>query len=290
MAFELLRQNFANFRRDLLLKVGVALACLPIAANVLWILPTPNVYPPIPGYSYATESRLSSLGDHRLARRSNESLQEFSGRLTDVVHGATYNCSPDQIGQSWWTYTAHKLGLLQEEQGLLSLLSFRCGFCHARAFILAAALRKGGIADATALGINGHVVTVFHLDGKQYVADPDFGIQPFILPENDPLAIRKVVEKNYLPIVRLHNILTVAELSDLYSSTDDNRLYSFEYLANIRDSQDEVLAWQRPIEIAVFLFGLAMIGLHVLLKLYRRRRGKRIAGPIGLAEPGISRV
>ncbi len=281
MAFEISWQNFwthADFRRNPLLMVGVVLVCLPIVANVLWIPPTPNVYPPIPGYSYATEPRLSSLGDHRLARRSDESLLKFSGRMTDVVHFATYNCLPDQIGQSWWTYTVHKLGLLQEEQGLLSLLSFRCGFCHARAFILAAALRQGGIADATALGINGHVVTFFHINDEQYVADPDFGIHPFILP-SDPAAIQEVVEKNYIPIVRSHNILTVATVSDLYESVEDNRLYSFEYLANIRDSQDEVLAWQRPIEVSVSLLGFAMVGLHVLLRLYRSARGKQIAVP-----------
>ncbi|MES2192874.1 MAG: hypothetical protein V4517_00540 [Pseudomonadota bacterium] len=280
MAFELSRQNLrahADFRRNPLLMIGIVLACLPIALNVLWILPTPNVYPPIPGYSYATENRLSSLSDRRLARRSDESLLEFSGRLMTVVHDATYNCLPDQIGQSWWTYTVHLLGLLQEEQGLLSLSSFRCGFCHARAFILAEALRKGGITDATPLGIYGHVVTTFHIDGEQYVADPDFGIRPFLLPKGEPLAIRQAVEKKYLPIVKYHGILAIAELSDLYASVDDNRLYSFEYLANIRDSQDEILQWQRPIEIGVSLLGFAMIGLHMLLRRHQSRRGNRIA-------------
>ncbi len=155
----------------------------------------------------------------------------------DVVHYATYQCLPDQIGQSWWTYTVHILGLLHEEQGLLSLSSFRCGFCHARAFIFAAALRNGGILDATPLGIHGHVVTTFHVNGEQYVADPDFGVHPFILPEGDPFAIRRAVEKSYLPIVKYHNVLTIAVLSDLYASAEDNRLYSFEYLANIRDSR-----------------------------------------------------
>lgn len=284
MAFEVWWQNLwthADFRRNPLLMIGVVLVCLPFAANVLWIQPTPNVYPPIPGYSYATEPRISSLSDHRLARPGNESLLEFSVRMTDVVHYSTYNCLPDQIGQSWWTYMAHQLGMLREEQGLLSLSSFHCGFCHARAFILAAALHKGGIPDATPLGIQGHVVTTFSINGERYAADPDFGIHPFLLPKDDPVAIRAAVEKAYLPIVKFHNILTIAVLSDLYASVEDNRLYSFEYLANIRDSQDEVLEWQRPIEISVCLLGFTMIGLHVLLRMYRPRRGKQVAVPAG---------
>jgi hypothetical protein len=284
MAFAILRQTLrtlAEFRRNPLLTIGVVLICLPILANVLWILPTPNVNPPVPGYSYATEPRISSLNDQRLKRRSNESVSEFSKRMLDVVHHATYHCLPDQIGQSWWTYTVHVLGLLQEEQGLLSLSSFRCGFCHARAFILAAALRGGGIADATPLGTNGHVVTTFHVNGEQYVVDPDFGIHPFILPKGDPLAVRKAVEENYGPIVKYHHASTVSVLSDLFASAEDNRPYSFEYLANIRDSQDDILEWQRPIEISIFLVGVTMIGLHVLLRLYRSRRGKLVAVPPG---------
>lgn len=282
MAFQNLWQNLrtlADVRRNPLLMIGVVLVCLPIVANVFWILPTPNVDPPIPGYSHATEPRISSLRDRRLARRGDESLLEFSGRVMDVVHNATYHCLPEQVGQSWWTYTVHLLGLLQEEQGLLSLRSFRCGFCHARAFILAAALRDGGIADATPLGIHGHVVTTFHIEGEQYVLDPDFGIYPFILPKGDSVAIRNAVERNYTPIVKYHGVQTIGVLSDLYASVDDNRLYSFEYLAGIRDSQDEILEWQRPIEISVFLVGFTMIGFHMLLRAYQSRRGRRIAVP-----------
>lgn len=282
MAFQSLWQNLrtlAEFRRDPLLMIGVVLVCLPIVANVFWILPTPNVDPPIPGYSYATEPRISSLRDRRLARRSDETLLEFSGRVTDVVHYATYQCLPDQIGQSWWTYTVHLLGLLQEEQGLLSLWSFRCGFCHARAFILAAALRDGGIGDATPLGIHGHVVTTFHIEGEQYVVDPDFGVHPFILPKGDSVAVRDAVEKNYTSIVKYHGDRIIGVLSDLYASAEDNRLYSFEYLAGIRDGQDKILEWQRPIEISVFLVGFTMITSHFLLRAFRSRRGKRIAVP-----------
>jgi len=284
MVFEIRRQilrTLADFRSYPLLKLGIFLLCLPIAANVFWILPAANVYPPIPGYSHAIEPRISSWSDQRLARLGSESSLDFSGRMMSVVHHATYHCSPEQIGQSWWTYAAHKLRLLKEEQGLLSLLSFHCGFCHARAFILAVALRNGGIPDATAYGMGGHVVTTFHLDGARYVADPDFGIHPFILPE-DPSAIRKAVEKNYSPIVRYHNPETIAELNDIYSSLENNLLYSFEYLINLRDSQDEVLEWQRPIEIAVFLVGLTMIGFHVGLRLYRSGRRKRVGVQTGV--------
>ena len=256
-------------RDNLILVIGIAVVCLPFLVNALWVLPRANVYPPIPGYSYATEARISSWDDRRLVRRGGESALDFAGRVTFVVHHATYNCAAEAIGQSWWTALSYRLGLLDGEQGLLSLESFRCGFCHARAYILAGALRKGGIADATALSLYGHVVTTFLLDGERYVADPDFGIYPFVLPD-DTEALRRAVEKNYSPIVRYHNVLTVVTISDIYASRENNTAYSFEYLNNIRESQDEILAWQRPIEIWCVEAGLAIIGLHFLLQLAQR--------------------
>ena len=253
-----------------LLTVGIAILSLPFLVNLLWVLPRPNVQPPIPGYSYATKARISSWNDPRLTRRYGESALDFAGRITTVVHKSTYNCEATEIGQSWWTALAYRLGLLNVEQGLLSLETFRCGFCHARSYIVAGALRKGGIADATALGLYGHVVATFHLDGNRYVADPDFGIYPFALPQ-DATALRRAVERSYIPIMRTHGILTVANVVDLYISTEDNTEYSFAYLNQLREGQDRILAWQRPIEIWCAGAGIAMTALHFLLRLLRRR-------------------
>jgi hypothetical protein len=258
-------------RNNLILVIGIAVVCLPFLVNALWVLPRTKVYPPIPGYSHATEPRISSWDDRRLARRPSESALDFAGRVTIVVHHATYNCLSEEIGQTWWTALAYRLGWLNAEQGLLSLQSFRCGFCHARAYILAGALRNGGIAEATPLSLYGHVVTTFFLDGKRYVTDPDFGIYPFPLPD-DTEPLRRSVERNYSPIVRFHNVLTVAAISDIYASRENNTAYSFEYLNNIRESQDEILAWQRPIEIWCVGAGFAIIALHFLLRMARRIR------------------
>jgi hypothetical protein len=259
---------------NLLLTFGIALVCLPFLVNALWVLPRPNVYPPIAGYSYATQPRLASWDDPRLTRRNGEAALDFAGRITILVHKATYNCTLEEIGQSWWTALANRLGLFDAEQGLLSLQTFRCGFCHARAYIVAGALRNGGIADATALGLYGHVVATFTLDGKRYAADPDFGIYPFVLPE-DTEAIRRAVERNYLPIVRTHGVLTVAAISDIYASTENNRLYSFEYLNKLRAAQDDILAWQRPIEIWCLSAGLSTVALHFLIRMLRGMRRKQ---------------
>jgi hypothetical protein len=258
-----------------LLTVGIAILSLPFLVNLLWVLPRPNVQPPIPGYSYATQARISSWNDPRLARRNGESALGFAGRITTVVHKATYNCAATDIGQSWWTALANRLGLLNVEQGLLSLETFRCGFCHARSYIVAGALRKGGIADATALSLDGHVVATFQLDGKRYVADPDFAIYPFVLPQ-DPTAISKAVERSYISIVRTHSILAVANVVDIYASTENNTAYSFEYLNQLREGQDKILAWQRPIEIWCAGAGIAIIALHFLLRMLQRR-GRRAA-------------
>jgi hypothetical protein len=257
-----------------LLTVGIAILSLPFLVNLLWVLPRPNVQPPIPGYSYATQARIGSWNDPRLARRKGESALDFAGRITTVVHKATYHCAATEIGQSWWTALAYRLGLLNVEQGLLSLETFRCGFCHARAYIVAGALRKGGIADATALSLYGHVVTTFHLDGQRYVADPDFGIYPFALPE-DPTALRKAVERNYSPVVRFHGILAIVTVVDIYTSTENNTAFDFAYLNGLRQSQDKILARQRPIEIWCAGTGLAIIALHFLLRLLLQRIMRR---------------
>lgn len=254
---------------NMLLVIGIAVVCLPFFVNALWVLPRPNVDPPIPGYSYPTQSRIGSWDDPRLARRTGEAALDFAGRVTTVVHKATYNCADTEIGQSWWTALSYRLGLLNVEQGLLSLETFRCGLCHARAYIVAGALRKGGISDATALGLYGHVVTTFVMDSKRYVADPDFDIHPFVLPD-DPAAVRSAVERNYSPIARYHDVLTIARISDIYASSENNTAYSFEYLTNLREGQDEILAWQRPIEIWCVGVGLAIISLHFLLRLLQR--------------------
>lgn len=254
-----------------LLTAGIVVLSLPLLFNALWVLPRPNVQPPIPGYSYATQARISSWNDPRLARRYGESALDFAGRISTLVHKATYNCDATEVGQSWWTALAYRLGLLNVEQGLLSLETFRCGFCHARAYIVAGALRKGGIADATALSLYGHVVATFHLDGKRYVTDPDFGVYPFALPE-DATALRKAVERTYIPIMRAHGILAVANVVDLYISKEDNTEFSFDYLNQLRERQDKILAWQRPIEIWCAGAGLAIIALHFLLRLLQTRR------------------
>jgi hypothetical protein len=261
---------------NMVLMLGIAVVCLPFLVNALWVLPRPNVHPPIPGYSYATQARIGSWDDPRLARHSGESALDFAGRITILVHKATYNCLATEIGQSWWTALAYRLGLLDAEQGLLSLETFHCGFCHARAYIVAAALRNGGISDATALGLYGHVVTTFLLDGKRYVSDPDFGIYPFVLPE-DTVELRRAVERNYSPIVRFHNVLTVVTISDIYASRENNTAYNFKYLDKIRQSQDEILAWQRPLEIWCVEVGLAIIALHFLLRLVQRIARRRPA-------------
>lgn len=261
-------------RDNILLTLGIAIVCLPFLANALWILPRPNVQPPIAGYSYATQAHLASWDDPRLTRRPGEAALDFAGRITILVHKATYNCALDEIGQSWWTALANRLRLFDAEQGLLSLQTFRCGFCHARAYIVAGALRNGGIADATALGLYGHVVATFTLDSKRYAADPDFGIYPFVLPE-DSEAIRRAVERNYTPIVRYYGVLTVATISDIYASIEDNKLYSFEYLNKLREAQDDILAWQRPIEVWCISAGLSIIALHFLIRTLQRTRGRQ---------------
>ena len=97
------------------------------------------------------------------------------------------------------------------------------------------------------------------------------GQHPFVLPQ-DPTAISKAAERGYISIVRTHSILAVANVVDIYASTENNTAYSFEYLNQLREGQDKVLAWQRPIEIWCAGAGIAIIALHFLLRMLQKRR------------------
>jgi hypothetical protein len=57
---------------------------------------------------------------------------------------------------------------------------FRCGFCHQRAFLVAKALRRGGVSSAKILGLDDHVVASIEVDGTTYALDPDFGVDPLL--------------------------------------------------------------------------------------------------------------
>ncbi len=191
------------------ISIGFSLIALPLLLHFFWVhpsthetnLPIPSGIPgynqgrtlnpsggnypgQVTGYNYATLSRISSFDDARLQRHEGETAVAFADRIVKVVNLATYHCDVNDFRHSWWTWIAAKTHLIERQQGVLSTSKFVCGFCHQRAFVLAKALRRGGLEDAATYGLNGHVVTVYSANGKRYAIDADYGVRSFEFPES----------------------------------------------------------------------------------------------------------
>ena len=250
--------------RHIRIGVGLTLILLPLLLNFFWThpgvsqtnLPVPSS---LPGYNYAPLPRISSIADPRLQRRDGESSVDFADRILRVVNLATYHCSVDDFRQSWWTWFAAKAGLIELSQGVLTTSTFICGFCHQRAFILAKALRRGGLVDAAAYGLNGHVVTIYSANGKRYAIDADYGVRSFEFPKNSDVTA-DVIAARYSTEAPGFSSDVYTKVSNFYSSSDDNDYYhTYEVLDKISLSQRKILSLEPMIGRAIFVFGVGIL-------------------------------
>lgn len=262
--------------RHIRIGVGLMLIFLPLLLNFFWIHPSvsqTNLPVPsnVPGYNYASLPRISSIADPRLQRRDGESSVDFADRILRVVNLATYHCSVDDFRQSWWTWVAAKADLFDLTQGVLTTSTFICGFCHQRAFILAKALRRGGLVDAAAYGLNGHVVTIYSANGKRYAIDADYGVRSFEFPKNGDVAAN-VIAAHYAAEAPGFRPDVYTKISNFYSSPDDNNYYyTYEVLDQIAISQRKILSLEPVIGGAIFVFGVGILFGPALLARGRRR-------------------
>ncbi|NIQ13941.1 MAG: hypothetical protein GTO02_05915 [Candidatus Dadabacteria bacterium] len=169
-----------------------------------------------------------------------------------------------------------KLGIYSKirgnEHGVLDLKTFRCGFCHQRAFILAKILKDRGIDSAGVLGLSGHVVTVFSENNSLYSVDPDFGVGPVkitgldsnmdigdaILEKDE---IRQGLWSVYSPLIGGHSERLIDSVIDFYLSNDDNEYYNYDNLERIRSSQSILFFFEKVIELSFVICGLIVIGV-----------------------------
>lgn len=120
------------------------------------------------------------------------------------------------------------------------LKNFAADFATSARFCLRA-LRQGGIAAATPVGLTGHVITKFTVDGVNYAADADLGVRPFRLPD-DAEQVRKNVAEAYEKKRAAFGDKTIDLIIDAYATFDDNEAYDFNLMNEISKRQSAVLA------------------------------------------------
>jgi len=263
--------------RQLRIFVGLSIICLPLLLHFFWIRPSTtltNLPIPsgIPGYTHAQLPRIANYDDPRLQRRSGESTVKFADRIVKVINLATYHCSVNDSGQSWWTWLVAKAGLIDPAYGVLSTSTFICGFCHQRAFVLTKALRRGGVADANVYGLNGHVITIYSANGKRYAIDADYGVRSFEFPENANIEA-DVIAAHYLSEAPGYSPQVYSQISNFYVTSEDNGYYSrYEYLDAMAVSQRKILSFEPVIGYAISAFGFGIIFGPALVTMHRKRR------------------
>lgn len=137
---------------------------------------------PLPGYFGLAGGTLADVPEEQFPRRAQESAARYSARMNQLVHSATYHCEPQDFQLSMLTRLTARMMTRDFDwpQGLIDRSELVCGYCHQRAIVLANILREfGGIADAWAYSVNGHVLVKFSDKTAAYLIDPDYGVGPF---------------------------------------------------------------------------------------------------------------
>jgi hypothetical protein len=223
-------------------RIARAIATLALVAGVTVAATSRTQRILVPGYHYPVDARIVDWNDPRLKKRDGENPLEFAARATAAVYRAFYHCDM----RLRWPPGAEQLetqkpGLFREV-GVLSLEHFICGYCHQRAFILASAIKRAGI-QARVWGINGHVVTIFSIEGKDYAADADFGIDPFRVNLTSPDELRSSVANAYEVLIHRHGIKMIETIVEYYTTIEDNvEYYNMEHLHKLALEQRKLLS------------------------------------------------
>jgi len=263
-----------------LILAGIIFVLIPITLVQIWPYASSQFIPAdlsiFPNSYYAPKSeRLSSWDDHRLDRLDSESDFVFATRMLTTVHNATYHCEAHNYQQSWFTWLTWRTGIYalipKNDLGVLDLKTFRCGFCHQRAFILARTMRRGGITSAEVLGLSGHVVTVFTINEELFALDPDLGVGPVRITgldsvyENPDNNISAALHEAYLPITRIWGKNFTNRIVNIFITRDDNEYYVYKNLEIRRTAQSILFSIEKHIEICFIFLGVAFIVVGLLM-------------------------
>ncbi len=158
---------------------------------------------------------------------------------------------------------------------------FRCGYCHQRAYILSKTLRNNGIAAKT-YGLHGHVVTVFTVGSSFYIADPDYGVAPFLVDVTDSEAMKAAAARHY---AFLNDDDSIADQKNqyrlvlrAYDRTDlDGQYRHSAYLDTVAERQEHLLDHAETIRTLVLLAAIAFtaVGAWAIVFGWRGRKKDR---------------
>lgn len=187
-----------------------------------------------------------------------DSLLADVERLTRAVFESSEHCEVSDLRLSWLENTILALNPFSNlfQQGVLVRERFRCGYCHQRAFLLLEMLqahfaRTGATAEM--LGLNGHVVLQFRMQGRTFLTDPDYGVGPFAYHSEDNALAREVASA-YVGLPNLNQLLS------MYLSREDNGAYSSTHSFNsIKSKQLWWFQFANIVGASLLLFGCLLI-------------------------------
>lgn len=179
-------------------------------------------------------SEFADLSVTALEPESDESIVSWASRLNRSIYEGTAHCHPADFAMTWleraltWIVDGELF-----VQGILLKERFVCGYCHQRAYLFSEQLRRQGV-ESNLLGLYGHVVATFSDGVRTFVADPDYGVGPFVFDDTTVESASATVQSAYSSHdADIRNLLT-----GFYVSLRNNGPYqSNDALDSIRDDQ-----------------------------------------------------
>jgi hypothetical protein len=128
---------------------------------------------------------------------------------------------------------------------VIGISSLGGGLCNVRSGVLTNLLRMNGF-NAYSIVLEGHVITVVNVDGRNVVLDPDFGVYYF--NQNDQIASYEELCSNSELIIKPINPILgklapdfkkaySEETAEMYASTEDNLILNTRF-SDLNNSED----------------------------------------------------
>lgn len=186
-----------------------------------------------------------------LDRRRGERVLPYVTRVNRAVYGATYHCEPT-TPQTWAAAALAPVSpQVGHAEGILAADWLRCGFCSQVSFVVADVLTRNGV-EAYGRGLDGHVVVGFSHGGRDYVADPDLRVDPFVVEWDNPGQLAGAVAREYAAWGPMPHGM-VRTLNDVYTDTATDGVQDAAWMRDLADDQAKQLAaveWLRWVLVA----------------------------------------
>jgi hypothetical protein len=233
---------------------AVGLVCAGLALQHFWVanhVPHADAIPNPPAIRYLPESAL--------ARLESETDLGYVRRMSRLVHNSTYHCEPTDSRVSLIERVLFLEAEDSLEEGFLVRDRFYCGFCHQRSYVLGLILREHGL-QATVFALTGHVVLEVVVNGTPYIADPDYGVDPFPY-SNDDSTLASLVKARYGD-----DVARSVGLTDMYLTRKNNTPYfNTPTLDKFASQQVWVFSAARIIAYVLLAIGIILISAGAVI-------------------------